>query len=47
MQGTTPTCPLGSTSAAAQRALADLKQPPAYRVAFGGLDWADEKHSVA
>ncbi|HEX5399263.1 MAG TPA: efflux RND transporter permease subunit [Verrucomicrobiae bacterium] len=32
-----PTGPLGSTIAAAQRALAGLKLPPGYRVAFGGL----------
>ncbi len=33
----TPTGPLGGTIAAAKRALADLKLPPGYRVAFGGL----------
>ena len=33
----TPTGPLGSTIAAAQRALAGLKLPPGYRLAFGGL----------
>ncbi|MDE3068520.1 MAG: efflux RND transporter permease subunit, partial [Verrucomicrobiota bacterium] len=32
-----PTGPLGSTIAAAKRALAGLKLPPGYRVAFGGL----------
>ena len=33
----TPTGPLGGTIAAAKRALAGLKLPPGYRVAFGGL----------
>ncbi len=33
----TPTGPLGSTEAAARRALADLPLPPGYRIAFGGL----------
>jgi cobalt-zinc-cadmium resistance protein CzcA len=33
----TPTGPLGSTIAAARRALASLHLPPGYRIAFGGL----------
>ncbi|MDA8128248.1 MAG: efflux RND transporter permease subunit [Betaproteobacteria bacterium] len=33
----TPTGPLGSTEAAAHRALADLHLPPGYRIGFGGL----------
>ena len=33
----TPTGPLGSTETAARRALADLRLPPGYRIAFGGL----------
>ncbi len=33
----TPTGPLGSTVAAARRALAGLKLPAGYRIAFGGL----------
>lgn len=33
----TPTGPLGSTEAAARRALASLHLPPGYRIAFGGL----------
>ena len=33
----TPTGPLGSTEAAARRALASLHLPPGYRVGFGGL----------
>jgi len=33
----TPTEPLGSTIAAAQRALTGLKLPPGYRIGFGGL----------
>jgi len=33
----TPTGPLGSTEAAARRALAGLPLPPGYRISFGGL----------
>ena len=33
----TPTGPLGSTEAAARRALASLHLPPGYRISFGGL----------
>ena len=33
----TPTGPLGSTIAAARAALANLRMPPGYRIAFGGL----------
>jgi len=33
----TPTGPLGSTEAQARRALADIKLPSGYRIAFGGL----------
>ncbi|HEY7889861.1 MAG TPA: efflux RND transporter permease subunit [Steroidobacteraceae bacterium] len=33
----TPTGTLGGTTAAARRALADLRLPPGYRIAFGGL----------
>ncbi|MDE1947247.1 MAG: efflux RND transporter permease subunit [Burkholderiales bacterium] len=33
----TPTGPLGSTEAAARRALVGLPLPPGYRIAFGGL----------
>lgn len=33
----TPTGPLGSTEAAARRALAGLHLPPGYRIGFGGL----------
>lgn len=33
----TPTGPLGSTIAAARRALTGLKLPPGYRIGFGGL----------
>ncbi|MDA8255315.1 MAG: efflux RND transporter permease subunit [Betaproteobacteria bacterium] len=33
----TPTGPLGSTEAAARRALVGLRLPPGYRISFGGL----------
>ncbi|MGH8227167.1 MAG: efflux RND transporter permease subunit [Steroidobacteraceae bacterium] len=41
----TPTGPLGSTIAAARRALAELRLPAGYRISFGGLD-AELEHAL-